>query len=213
MTMNMPDWDKIFEEQGMVFTAPHPDMKKIAQFLQNRNVRRVLDIGCGTGRHLVFLSKLGFEMYGFDASPKALEIAKNWLKEEGLVAELFLHQMEKQFPYGDAFFDAILSIQVIHHNFLKDIQYSINECERVLTRNGLIFISVPILNVGPIEHEKDWALEKVEDSTYIPRAGPESGIPHHYFTETELRSVFSSFEILDLYVDSTGHRFLIGEKK
>jgi SAM-dependent methyltransferase len=213
MTMNMPDWDKIFEEQGMVFTAPHPDMKKITQLLQDRNVRRVLDLGCGTGRHLVFLSKLGFEMYGFDASPRALDIAKKWLKEEGLVAELFHHQMEKQFPYEDAFFDAILSIQVIHHNFLKDIQYSIGECERVLTRNGLIFISVPILNVGPIEHEMDWALKEVEDNTYIPQTGPESGIPHHYFTKTELRSVFSSFRILDLYVDSTGHRFLIGEKK
>ena len=101
----------------------------------------------------------------------------------------------------------------IHHNLLKDIQYSVSECERVLTRNGLIFISVPILNVGPIEHEKDWALQKVEDSTYIPQAGPESGIPHHYFSESDLRNTFRSFEILDIYVDETGHRCLLGEKK
>jgi hypothetical protein len=89
----------------------------------------------------------------------------------------------------------------------------VSEVERVLNDNGLIFISVPILNVGPIEHEKDWALEKVEDGTYIPRKGPESGIPHHYFSEAELRRTFSSFEILDIYTDSTGHRCLIGEKK
>ena len=56
-------------------------------------------------------------------------------------------------------------------------------------------------------------LEEVEDSTYIPRAGPESGIPHHYFTESELRKTFNSFEILDLYIDATGHRCLLGEQK
>ena len=209
----MPDWDRIFKEQGKVFTEPHPDMKKITQLFQDHNVQRVLDLGCGTGRHMVFFTKLGFQMYGFDASPQALAIAEKWLKEEGLEADLVLHQMEKRFPYEDSYFEAIISIQVIHHNLLKDIQYSVSECERVLTRNGLIFISVPILNVGPIEHEKDWALQKVEDSTYIPQAGPESGIPHHYFSESELRKTFSSFEILDIYVDETGHRCLLGEKK
>jgi SAM-dependent methyltransferase len=209
----MPDWDRIFEEQGKVFTEPHPDIERITQLLRDRNAQRILDLGCGTGRHLVFLSKLGFEMYGFDASPRALEIAEHWLKEEGFHVNLIHHRMEHRFPYDDAFFDALLSIQVIHHNLMEDIQYSVSEIKRVLGDKGLIFISVPILNVGPIEHEKDWDLEKVEDGTFIPRKGPESGIPHHYFSESELRTTFNSFEILDLYVDPTGHRFLIGQKK
>jgi ubiquinone/menaquinone biosynthesis C-methylase UbiE len=152
-------------------------------------------------------------MYGFDASPKALEIAEYWLKEEGFPVNLIHHRMEHRFPYDDGFFDAVISIQVIHHNLMKDIQFSVSEVERVLSDKGLVFITVPIINVGPIEHEKDWNLEKVEDGTFIPRAGPESGILHHYFSESELRTTFSSFEFLDLYIDTTGHRCFLGEKK
>lgn len=211
--LTMPDWDRIYDEHGKVFLEPHPDMERIALLLKDRNATRVLDLGCGTGRHLVFLSKLGFEMYGFDASPNALMIAEQWLSEEELNAELVCHQMENRFPYDDAFFHAILSIQVIHHNLMKDIQYSVSEIERVLGDKGLVFISVPILNVGPIEHEKDWDLKRVEEGTYIPNAGPESGIPHHYFTESELRNTFNAFEVLDLFIDSTGHRCLLGVKK
>ena len=37
---------------------------------------RVLDIGCGAGRHGVHLQKKGFEVTGIDNSPKAIEVCK-----------------------------------------------------------------------------------------------------------------------------------------
>ncbi len=37
--------------------------------------RRVLDVGCGTGRHVEALCKAGFDAYGADASPAMLEQA------------------------------------------------------------------------------------------------------------------------------------------
>jgi SAM-dependent methyltransferase len=206
----MPDWESIFTEEGKVFTEPHKDMPRIAQTFKDRGVQNILDVGCGTGRHLVFLSKLGFKMYGFDASPRALAMAREWLSEGGLEADLRLHRMEEAFPYSDGFFDAVIAVHVIHHNLVRDILKTIHEIERVLGPWGLIFISVP---TDGSSRNGDWDLQMVEKGTYLPRKGREAGVLHHYFTEQEIYSMFSSFDILEMYIDDSGHRCCLGMKK
>ncbi len=209
----MPDWDDIFTEQGRVFEEPHRDMIRLVELFQDHNVAKILDLGCGSGRHLVFLSRMGFEMYGFDASPRALSLARQWMDEEGLTADIRIHQMEEPFPYEDGFFDAVISIQVIHHNLMTDILTTVREVERVIRPGGILFVSVPVMHMGPVEKEHDWDHREVEAGTYIPHKGPESGIPHHYFTPAELTRVFSAFALLELYMDDTKHRCFLGVKK
>lgn len=38
--------------------------------------QRILDLGCGTGRHAMFLTKMGHELTGIDRSSEMLEVAK-----------------------------------------------------------------------------------------------------------------------------------------
>ncbi|MCK4565913.1 MAG: class I SAM-dependent methyltransferase [Candidatus Thorarchaeota archaeon] len=209
----MPDWEKIFEEQGHVFVDVHPDMSRLSTIFRKHEVKRILDIGCGTGRHLVHFSREGYEISGFDASKTALDLAVKWLKDEELDADVCLNRMEEPFPYPDDFFDAVISIQTIHHNLMQDILTSAKEVERVLKIGGYLFITVPILGPKPDNPEDDWKLHQVEDGTFIPQSGPESGIPHHYFTEEELVEVFRNFKILEMYKDITNHRCLLGIRK
>lgn len=191
----------------------HEDIPTISRFFQEHKVRRILDLGCGTGRHLVHFARNGFDVYGIDSSEHALILAKRWLQEEGLSANLCEHRMEKIFPYDDNFFDAVISIQVIHHNLIQDIFSTVREIERVLSPAGYIFITVPILGPKPENPDDDWELKMIEDGTYIPQRGPESGLPHHYFTEDELLKTFSNFEKLRLYIDQTNHRCFLGKKR
>jgi len=207
----MPDWDAIFSEKGKVFIEPHPEMGRIINIFNEREVKRILDLGCGTGRHLIFLSKKGFEVYGMDASPKALEIAQEWLKEENLEVEVLLNRMEYRFPYDDNFFDAIISIQVIHHNLMKDIIFTVNEISRILKPKGLIYITFPKLE-GTSRLE-EWELKEIEKGTYIPQAGKEKGLPHHFFTIDEIHQVFSSYDLLEISLDGPNHRSILGIKK
>ncbi len=111
------------------------------------------------------------------------------------------------------FFDAVISIQVIHHNLMQNILTTVKEVERVLKIGGYLFITVPILGPKPENPEDDWKLHQVEDGTFIPQSGPESGIPHHYFTEEELVEVFRNFKVLEMYKDITNHRCLLGIQK
>lgn len=205
----MPDWDDVFAKKGKFFTKPHPDMERLAKLFSEKGVRRVLDLGCGTGRHLLFLLKRKFEVYGFDGSPNGLEIAKNWLAEENLTSELVCQKIEHKFPYKDGFFDAVISIQVIHHNLLKDIVFTVNEIERILKREGFIFITFPLLQGFYVK--KDY-MKKVEPRTYIPLKGPEKGLAHHFFTIAETKRVFRAFDLSEIYIDKTNHRAILGQK-
>lgn len=45
---------------------------------------RILDIGCGTGRHAIELSKRGYSVTGIDLSESLLERARSKAKDEGL---------------------------------------------------------------------------------------------------------------------------------
>jgi len=209
----MPDWEKIFEEHGRVFTEPHSDMNRIAEFFRHNDVKQVLDVGCGTGRHLVHLSKLGFRVWGFDVSSTALALAKEWLNEEKCNANLLQHRMEEPFPYTDGFFDAIISTQVIHHNLLSEILLTVGEMHRVIRDEGLLFVTFPILDEGRVRNKEDWNLEPVEPRTYIPSTGSEAGVPHHYFEIDEIYEVFSGFDIFEIFVDDTNHRCVLGRKK
>ncbi len=208
----MPDWDDIFTKRGKVFTNPHQDMERLTKIFKENGVQRILDLGCGTGRHLLFFSKKEFDVYGIDKSQKGLDIAKNWLDEEKLSAELTHQRIDQRFPYENDFFDVVISIQVIHHNLMKKILFSVKEIERVLKPKGFIFITVPFPQAFNVKNSK-WKLKKVEKRTYIPQSGPEEGLPHHFFTIAELKRVFSAFELLEIYIDKTNHRAMLGKKK
>lgn len=209
----MPDWDDIFREKGFVFTEPHHWMQNLVQHFREHKVNRTLDLGCGTGRHLVYLAKQGFEMYGFDSSPRAISLAKEWLEEESLIADIQIFRMEEPFPYNSDFFDAVISTQVIHHNLMNNILTTVNEIERVLRPGGVLFLSFPVLSEGPIHPDDDWDMKEIEPGTYLPRKGPEAGIPHHYFTLEELPEVFKAFKILEVFLDDYEHRCMLGIKR
>ena len=192
-------WNEIFKQHGKVFTQPHEDMTGIVQLLKNKGADTILDLGSGTGRHVVYLAQSGFSVFGLDNSPEGIAITRRWLAEEGLEADLQLQSMVEKLPYGDAFFDAVISIQVIHHADIGTIRSIVQEITRVLKKGGFLFVTVPKLkNQGE-------TFEQIEPHTLVPLDGPEKGLPHHYFTPEELREVFGDFEVTDIHLDTADH--------
>ncbi|MFX0028523.1 MAG: class I SAM-dependent methyltransferase [Candidatus Hermodarchaeota archaeon] len=208
----MPDWNDIFTEQGRVFLEPHEDMERLEELFKINNVQKILDLGCGTGRHLIFFSKKGFEISGLDSSPRGIEIAQEWLSEEGIEVETICQRIENKFPYEDNLFDAVISIQVIHHNLMKDIIKTVKEIERVLKKGGYIFITFPFLKGWGCTNDS-WDLKRIEKNTYIPQKGKEKGLTHHFFSMNEIEVLFKQFEILENYIDHTNHRAILGIRK
>jgi len=199
-------WEKIFQKDGKVFFDPHEDMHMITQILNKQGAKRILDLGSGSGRHVIYFLKEGFSVFGLDNSPAGIAMTKKWLQKEGLSAELTKQEMTDRFPWNNNFFDVVISIQVIHHADTITIKKIISEIERVLKKNGFIFITVPKLkNQGE-------NFEQIERNTFIPLDGYEKGLPHHYFTPQELKDYFSNFKIKDIHIDERDHYCLTANK-
>ncbi len=194
----MKSWENIFKKAGRYYDKPSKDVVKLARMLKRQKVKRILDLGCGSGRHLVYLAKLGFDVYGFDSSPTGVRMAKEWLEKKHLKAHVLLHDMGKRFPYEDRFFDAIISTQVLHHNLPGRIKATIREIERTIKPKGILFFTVP-------SHKDKGVFYRLAGfRTYAPLNGDEKGIPHFYFTEELIRKFFSDFHIRKIY--STEHK-------
>jgi len=206
-------WDKVFQQKGKVFTRPQEDIPKIIKLFKKENVQKVLDLGCGSGRHTVYLAKHGFDAYGLDISKHGIKIAKGWLKKEKLKANFKIEDMYKKLPYKNNFFDAIVSTQTLHHGRIEKIRKLIKEIKRILRPNGLMFITVrKEVAKKYIPREKLYGIKYIAPRTYVILGGPEKGSPHYRFNKKILRKEFREFKILNLWVRGT-HYCLLGQLK
>jgi ubiquinone/menaquinone biosynthesis C-methylase UbiE len=202
-------WDQIYKQYGKFVEAPEEGLEKIVETFREKGVRTVLDLGCGSGRHLVFFAERSFEVYGIDISETGISIADEWLKEKKLHANLKIGSVYEPLPYGDRFFDAVVSIRVLHHARIEDIRGAIKEIERVLKPAGLVFVTVR----KRVAKRRRLKFRKLDSRTYVPLEGDEKGLVHFLFNKELLRKEFRNFMIHELSVDSRGYYHLLGEMK
>jgi tellurite methyltransferase len=104
---------------------------------------KILDAGCGTGRNLVYFLREGFEVYGIDQNPEALENVRGLAKSlaQHLPAENFRVAKVEQIPFPDKVFDAVISSAVLHFAE-NELHFSsmLAEMWRVLKTSGLLFV-------------------------------------------------------------------------
>lgn len=102
---------------------------------------RVLDLGCGTGSLTVMIkqSHLMSDVYGLDADPQVLKLARSKAKQAN-VKIAYEQGMAYQLPYPDAWFDRVVTSLVLHHLTTEQKQQALNEVYRVLRPGGKFFI-------------------------------------------------------------------------
>jgi len=71
--------------------------------------RRVLDVGCGTGRLTVALARAGAQVTGMDTNAARLTAAGRRAEEAGVRLTLVEADMEEPLPFADGSFDAVTS--------------------------------------------------------------------------------------------------------
>jgi ubiquinone/menaquinone biosynthesis C-methylase UbiE len=117
-------YDKIYRSE-ITAEMTKEDIKIVRKYIKKG---RILDVGCGTGRHMVLLLKAGYEVVGVDTSSGMLKVLKNKLKENKLKA-VVLNQNIKKFLSRKKF-DGI----ILFWNTLNEIAISEKEAEKVAHR-------------------------------------------------------------------------------
>lgn len=101
--------------------------------LKGLRVKKVLDVGCGTGNLVLFLKQSGFETIGCDKSRKAVEISGQIMAPA------------TNLPFKDASFDCLTAISLIEHLNLKEAEKFLHEARRILKPKGYLFLVTPNL--------------------------------------------------------------------
>jgi len=96
--------------------------------------KKVLDVGCGTGRLIRKLVDKGAIVTGADISPEMLKIAKKKFDKVEFIEGDIEH-----LPFEDESFDMVIATFVIVH--LKDLRKAFDEVYRVLKPGGSFIVT------------------------------------------------------------------------
>jgi SAM-dependent methyltransferase len=118
-------------------------LDQLGRAYRDRGGLRLLDVGCGTGRMLTELGRLG-DAVGLDLSDEALRFCRERGHDRVLKADL------TGLPFDDDAFDVVTALDVLEH--IEDHVGALRECRRVLSPGGRMFMFVPA-------HQWLWSLQ------------------------------------------------------
>ncbi len=215
----MNQWNKIYKTEGEQYQYynifdPHQDIVRVSEVFKEYKVKKVLDLGCGAGRNLVFLAKRKFEMAGLDLAPESLKLIKKNLKKDNIKADLKVGSFFDRLSYKDEFFDALISVQALQHGTEKQIRRAIHEIRRVLKPGGIMFITLcGRISKGKVRLFLVKTAKKIAPHTYKPTQGNEKGLTHFIYNKNLIRKHFDGFRILKLWKDDKDYYCFFAQKK
>ena len=143
---------------------------------------RLLDAGCGSGKYSLPLKMRGFDVVGMDVSLAALRMLSESSKSRDVDIEILAGNIF-QLPFTDGSFDIVWCYGVLQHLLSKERESAISEFQRILRKEGLLFIEVfgkDDMRYGGIEVESDTFSRK-------------NGIVYHYFDKDEIEGTLNDF--------------------
>lgn len=89
---------------------------------------KILDAGCGKAHLLYELKQLlpKAEIHGFDISKHGISDAP-----EAIRGSLTIHRAQDPYPWGDKYFDLVISLGCLHNLRIPDLKTALAEIERV----------------------------------------------------------------------------------
>ncbi len=185
------DWSRNREEKWLI---PCVESPYLAERWASRGFNKFLDIGCGLGRHSVYMAEKGFNVTALDLSEYGVNHLKKWVCEKGLNINTVVSDMLK-LPFEDSSFDCIMAYNVIFHTDGEGFTQIVNEIKRVLKAKGEFFVT--LLSKGHWSYVASTGTI-IDQNTIIRNDTPtENNVPHFYMNYNEIYEFFKDWEFID----------------
>lgn len=110
-------------------------LKKLNFDISQLKNKKVLDMGCGSGRFSVAFARLGpKQVYGVDLGDHGLKIGNKLSKKFNLKNLIFKKSSVLSLPFKNNYFDFVFCKGVLHHT--GNLKKALNEFVRVINVNG-----------------------------------------------------------------------------
>ena len=120
------DWVESFEKE------------RVLRLIGEVKGKKILDLGCGTGRNITKLASEGTYVTGVDISPRMIEEAQKKLSQAHLQADLSVGTVERLL-FEDESFDVVITSSVLDH--VPYLDPCFQEISRVLKAEGCYIYS------------------------------------------------------------------------
>lgn len=151
---------------------------------------KVLDLGCGIGRHTIYCHEMGLDAYAVDLSEQAVRLAVKWAKEQGMdnPERKIIQGDVRNLPWEDNYFNFVLSHGVLDSMHFNIAQAACLELSRVLVKGGLFYCD--LVSGDNSAHAREFADEEIVGESH------EKGTVQSYFNFTKIYELIQGlFEI------------------
>ncbi|HEX9758664.1 MAG TPA: class I SAM-dependent methyltransferase [Nitrospiria bacterium] len=156
---------------------------------------RVLDLGCGEGRHTFLFAQKGWRTVGVDYQPLALERANKIAKQKNIRPGFsFVLGDLSHLPFRFQSFDALVDFGVLHHVPRRDTPHYLKTVISLLKSNGFFLLScfsVKFKHFPGEKRKRNWLIHR--------------GHYDRFFKKTDFSKIFGNFfSILDIEEERQG---------
>jgi ubiquinone/menaquinone biosynthesis C-methylase UbiE len=151
-------------------------MSEIESRVRGRSIRRILDLGCGTGRFSQALAtRFDADVVGVDPSRKMLAIARGKPHEPRI---RYVEGRAEAIPLEAGSVDMVFTSMTFHH--FTDRALAASECRRVLRPGGVLLVRTA-------------TRERIDSYAYVPFIPVTRGLHEEVLPSlAEIRGVFES---------------------
>lgn len=132
------NWSKNTDD---FWLQPCIEIAYLAERWRSLHFENLLDLGCGLGRHSVYMAQRGFSVTAVDLSAYAVEYTAAWAEKEGAAVCAVKSDMFS-LPIPDESMDSVLAYNVIYHTDTKGFFAAMKEIRRILKKDGELFLTL-----------------------------------------------------------------------
>ena len=153
--MSMKKWfDNAFQKQGLKAQRKYPNEEMIrfmAKYFfhlpQNqREITRILEVGCGSLANLIPLYNEGYEVYGIDISSECVKLCQEFIFKNKLDGIKITCQNMMNLKFDEEFFHCVLDVFSSYVLNEKELIIYLKNIYQKLKPNGLYFSYFPSKN-------------------------------------------------------------------
>ncbi len=201
-------WEKEYKNPTFLTKEmePQADTVRFFKFLKKEEkffpmsgigeAKRLIDLGCGTGRNSFYATELGFEAYGIDISKTAIATGMQYAKEHAGIINLEVGSIGEKLSHKDESFD--VALDVTSSNSLSEAEREIyfEEMYRVLKPGGYVYLKA-LCKEGDANAKE--LLKRFPGSEYDTYVLPDQKIVERVWTKKGITDFYArKFKILHL---------------
>jgi len=155
---------------------------------------KVLDLGCGLGRHAIAFALAGFQVTATDVASTAIKHLDRWAAEVGVCVKTKICDILDD-ETSQPEYDIVLSYNVIYHGYREDFARAISYVHSLLKCGGVFFFTCPTRRDGKYGHG-----EQVAPHTFLCTKSMTPGDIHYFADEQDFEQLLEGFRTVSRHI-------------